>query len=354
MRVLLDCRMATWSGIGRYCQGLVRALAEQPDFELVQMVAAGSAPPVPDADAVEARRHPFGISGALEFGSIARRTAPDVVHALHFPTPLPAMHPLVVTMQDLTPLAVPGVMPTAVKRAAYRWWTGRAARIADSLITPSEYSARDLERFFPGSAARARAIPLAADDFTGGPTGSLPAWLEGRRYILSMGNTKPHKDLPTLIKAFAALSDDSLLLVLAGTDPGDYAASVLAGDSAAARVRFTGRVTDDALRALYAGAVLFAYPSLYEGFGLPPLEAMALGTPVVVAGAASVLEVVGDAALVVAPGEVFAFKDAMERVIGDSGLSADLVARGHARARELTWAHAAKQTVQVYREVLGR
>lgn len=350
MRVLLDCRMAEWSGIGRYCKGLVRALAEEPDITIVQMVAAGAEPPVPSAEAVEAHHHPFSLRGALEFGRIARAVAPDLTHALHFPTPRPAARPLVVTLQDLTPLAVPGVMPSAVKRAVYRRSIDRAVRLADRILTPSQFSARDVVRFFPGAEGRITPVLLAADDFTGGPVGVLPEWLNGHRFVLSMGNTKPHKDLPTLLRAFAALPDTSLTLVLAGADPGGYAASVLGNDPAVERVRFTGRVSDDTLRALYASAELMAFPSLYEGFGLPPLEAMAFGTPVVVARAASVPEVVGDAAVMVDTGDADGFAAAMRSVLEDAAVAERLRVSGLARAAGFTWRRTAERTLAVYRE----
>lgn len=353
MRVLLDCRMATWSGIGRYCTGLVRALAARPDVTVVQMVAAGTEPPASRVEAVEARHHPFSLRGSAEFGRIARTSAPDVVHALHFPTPLPATHPLVVTVQDLTPLVVPGVMPSAMRRAVYRRSVARAVRAADRILTPSAYSAADVVRFFPDAEGRITPVLLAADDFTAGPVGMLPEWLDGHRFVLSMGNTKPHKDLPTLLRAFAAVPDTSLMLVLAGTDPGGYVTSVLHDDPAAVRVRFTGPISDDTLRALYASAELLAYPSLYEGFGLPPLEAMSFGTPVVVAEAASVPEVVGDAALMIAPGDAAGLAAAMRRILGEPGLAAKLADRGRARAGQLTWRETAEQTVAVYREVAG-
>lgn len=352
MRVLLDCRMAGWSGIGRYCNGLVRALAAEPDVSIVQMVTAGTPAPVPSAEMIEARHHPFTMRGALEFGRIARDAAPDLTHALHFPTPRPATHPLVVTLQDLTPLAVPGVMPSAIRRAVYRRAIGRAVRLADRILTPSQYSASDVVRFFPAAEGRITPLLLAADDFTSGAVGVLPEWLDGNRFVLSMGNTKPHKDLPTLLRAFAALPDMSLRLVLAGTDPGGYVASILGDDPAAARVRFTGRVSDDTLRALYASAELLAYPSLYEGFGLPPLEAMAFGTPVVVAEAASVPEVVGDAALVIQPGDVRGLTSAMVSILGDAAIAARLADKGRERTRELTWRHTAEQTAAVYRELV--
>lgn len=353
MRVLLDCRMAEWSGIGRYCKGLVRALAATPELDIVQMVAVGAEPPVPAAEAIEARHHPFTVRGALEFGRITRAAAPDLTHALHFPTPRPAVHPLVVTLQDLTPLAVPGVMPSTVKRAVYRRSITRAVRLADRILTPSQYSADDVVRFFPVAEGRITPVLLAADDFTSGPVGVLPEWLEGSRFVLSMGNTKPHKDLPTILRAFAALPDRSLQLVLAGTDPGGYVASVLGDDPAAGRVRFTGRVDDGTLRALYASAQLLAYPSLYEGFGLPPLEAMAFGTPVIVARAASVPEVVADAALMIEPGDVNGLTSAMMSILEDGAMAARLADRGRERARELTWRHTAEQTAAVYREVVG-
>ncbi|MHB8761292.1 MAG: glycosyltransferase family 4 protein [Coriobacteriia bacterium] len=351
MRVLLDCRMATWGGIGRYCQGLVRALVQLRGLDLVQMVAPASLVPAPDSEVVEAVEHPFSVAGAIEFGRIARRMAPDVTHALHFPVPLPAAHPLVVTIQDITPLLVPGVMPSAAKRAVYHFKLRRAIAVADRVLTPSRCTAEDVTAFMPSAAPKVRPILLAADDFTAGPMGALPGWLVGRRYVLSMGNTKLHKDLPTLLRAFAALDEEDLLLVLAGKDPGGYAASILGGDPAAVRVRFTGSISDDTLRALYAGAVLLAFPSRYEGFGLPPLEALSLGTPVVVAAAGSLREVVGDAGLMVAPADPAALAGAMGLLLRDRALAERLRARGYQRAAEFSWRHTAEQTAVVYREV---
>ncbi|MBN1193670.1 MAG: glycosyltransferase family 4 protein [Coriobacteriia bacterium] len=350
MRVLVDCRMSTWSGIGRYCQGLVRALVRTPGIGVIQMVAAGTQAPSGSAEVVEASSHPFSAGGSFEFGRIVRDVAPDITHALHFPTPRPVSHPLVVTIQDLTPLVVPGVMASAARRIVYRRSVGRAVRVADRIITPSAHTAQDVARLLPRAEGRITTVLLAADDFTSGPVGELPEWLEGKRFILSMGNTKPHKDLPTLLQAFAALEDESLVLVLSGVDQEGYASSVLGQDRAASRVRFTGPISDDMLRALYSNAELLAFPSLYEGFGLPPLEAMSFGTPVVVSAAASLPEVVGDAALTFAPGDRDALADAMGQVLSDAGMASELSRRGKARAGELTWSRTAGLTAAVYRE----
>lgn len=351
LRVCLDCRMAGWSGVGRYTRGLSRALGDLADLEVVRIVAEGD----PDAGrpgALVARYHPFSVRGSLEYGRLAKVSGADVVHSLHFPVPLPAGTPCVVTMHDVSPLVVEGLMPSAFKRSVYRTKVRRAVGVARAIVTLSEYTAHDIERVLGVEQGTVTVIPAAADEFSAGPVGALPEWLAGRRYVLSMGNTRPHKDLPTLLRAIAALDDESPLLVLAGEDPGGYAASVLGPHPAVSRIRFTGPITDDVLRGLYASAELLAFPSLYEGFGLPPLEAMSFGAPVIVARAASLPEVVGDAGLYFEPGDTDGLGEAIGRVLSEPALRADLAARGRSRAEGFTWARAAELTAQVYRSVV--
>ena len=212
MRVLLDCRMASWSGVGRYTTGLARALAARDDVELVQVCAVGHEAPVAPGYCVEvvtAAAHPFGLRGAQQLGRLARKAQPDIVHCPHFPTPTPVRGPLVVTLHDLSPLVVPGVMPSLARRAVYRAWNARAARLADRVIVPSRATAADVERLLPAARGKLAVTPEAADDFSLGPTGPLTATLTrlaSPPYLLSMGSTKPHKDLPTLLRAFAQLA----------------------------------------------------------------------------------------------------------------------------------------------------
>jgi glycosyltransferase involved in cell wall biosynthesis len=359
MRVLLDLRMASWSGVGRYSTGLARALASREDVSLVCVTSSGEVPVVPSGPRVQivpANSHPFSPGGMREIAHFARMHTPDVTHALHFPTPLPAPHPLVVTLQDLTPLLVDGAMPSAVRRAVYKRLNVRASRAADRIIAPSRNTAADVERLLPAARGKVRVILDAADDFSAGPLGALPGGLvpPGVRYIFTMGNTKPHKDLPTLLAAFARLAETNpdLHLLLAGAGDPAYLVARLP-ETLWSRAKFTGRIGDPELRALYVGAAAFAFPSTYEGFGLPPLEAMALGTPTVVADASSLPEVVGDAAVLVAPRDPEALAAAIESVLGDRALRDALVARGHARAAELTWAATADATVAVYREAIA-
>lgn len=356
LRICLDCRMASWSGVGRYTRGLSGALGDAADLEVVRIVAGGD-PGVGEAATEAGTRtlvawhHPFSVRGSLEYGRLVRDSGADVVHSLHFPVPLPVRVPCVVTMHDISPLVVPGLMSSAVKRSVYRLKVRRAVSVARRIVTLSEHTAQDLRRELGVEPERMTVVPAAADEFAKGPVGELPGWLSGHRYVLSMGNTRPHKDLPTLVRAFAALEDRSLVLVLAGEDAGGYVASALGDDPAASRVRFTGLITDDTLRALYARAELFVFPSLYEGFGLPPLEAMSFGTPVVVARAASLPEVVGDAGLYFEAGDWQELSATIARVISDPAARADLAARGKARAAGFTWFEAARRMAEVYRSV---
>lgn len=358
MRVLLDCRMATWSGVGRYTTGLVRALSARSDTQLVQVCARNTLPPAPagpGSEVVFADSHPFGLPGALELGRLARATRPDVVHCLHFPTPARPCVPLVVTLHDLTPLLVSGVMPSPMRRLVYRRWNARAARLAGALLVPSSSTASDVSSFFPEAREKLVVTAEAADDFSSGlpaPLAGPLAQLATPPYILSMGNTKPHKDLPTLLKAFGRLAPDrpELRLLLAGTEPPGYLDEKLSGTPSEirSRVAFTGRVSDAELRTLYAGASVFAFPSRYEGFGLPVLEAMALGAPVVCADAASLPEVAGDAALLFPAGDPGGLAEMLSRVLGDPALRGRLIEAGRRRAALFTWERTAAATVAAY------
>ncbi|MDP1795033.1 MAG: glycosyltransferase family 1 protein [Acidimicrobiales bacterium] len=366
LRVLLDSRMATWTGVGRYTTGLARAVAARPDIELIQVVTAGEGTPEAARDGsvatqITASKHPFTLGGARELSRIAREVDPDVTHCPHFPTPLPAVHPLVVTMHDLTPLLVPGVMPSVAKRAAYRWWNHRAVSVSDQIITDAGFTLCEIERVFPHATGRITAIPLGVDDFVAGAAGQLPehlAALTSAPYVLSMGSTRRHKDLPTLLSAFAIVAPlrPELRLLLVGTEEPGYLSVTLPDATPAIRQRisFTGAVDDAALRALMTGAEVFAFPSRYEGYGLPPLEAMALGTPAVVAEAASLPEVVGDGALTFEPGDAFGLSARIEELLYDASLRERMSAAGLTRASELTWESTADATEAVYRRAVAR
>ncbi|MGV8083254.1 MAG: glycosyltransferase family 4 protein [Coriobacteriia bacterium] len=362
MRLLLDCRMSTWTGVGRYTVGLAQALGARDDIELTQVMAPETRSPVPSyrgARSITARKHPFTAAGARELGHIAAAVKPDLVHCPHFPTPAPASHPLVVTLHDVTPLVVPGVMPSPIKRFVYRRLNRRAVGLADAIITDSAFSESEIVRMLPEARHKIVAVPLGVDDFASGRLGDLDsvlAEIAELPYLLSMGSTRAHKDLPTLLHAFARLARrrPGLNLLLVGADDRAFIEAHLPKAPRAIRDRifFTGRVGDPQLRTLMRGAEAFIFPSRYEGFGLPPLEAMAMGTPVIVADAASLPEVAGQAALLFPPGDVASCEAAIDRVLGDEELRDELSRSGFERAERFTWERTAAATVAVYQEAL--
>jgi len=354
--------MADWTGVGRYSTGLVRALVARGDLDVVQLVTRTEQAPSPDASIVVVPGHPFSPFGAMRFSSAVRRIKPDVMHCLHFPTPIPARHPLVVTLHDLAPLVVPGLMGSPVSRAVYRRWNQRAVHVADRIIVPSRYTDDDILRILapaiPGLTTRIRVIPEAADDFATGPVGNLPTVADefDGRYVLGFSSTRPHKGLTVLLRAFGAIAEEhpDVALVLVGEPLRDVVLNVVESEAAMLRIRFTGPVDDPTLRALYTHAAVFAFPSVFEGFGLPPLEAMALGAPVVTTTGASLPEVVGDAAYTVPPYEVADLAVAIDRLLDEPAERERLIALGHARAQQFSWRRAAEQTVGVYREAMAR
>ena len=266
----------------------------------------------------------------------------------------------VVTVHDLTCLHFPQLHPWS-RRTLFRLGVRRAARLADAIIVPSVATRRDLAARFPLAAAKIRVVPYApAERFAPlSPRESLPVisrhGLANREYLLFAGNIEPRKNLLTLIDAYNRLRKATRVaprLAIAGGEGWHNqaihraaAASPFAGD-----IRFLGYVPDAELPALMSGALAFVYPSLYEGFGLPPLEAMACGTPVITSNRSSLPEVVGDAALLVDPEDRAGLADAMAKIVDDEPLRQDLRERGLKQAQRFSWDETARLTVQVYED----
>jgi len=286
----------------------------------------------------------------------------DVLHSPHHTLPLvPCGCRRVVTFHDLTFFLLPERYPTT-RRLYFQLMTRLSAQVADAAIVPSESVRGDVMRLLRLPPERVFAIPEAAGPaFCPQDAAVIEAvrhryGLEGP-YVLSVGSLEPGKNRERLLQAFARLRTRGLehTLVVAGQRAWRYegeeplARRLGLGDS----VRFLGHVPQADLPALYGGASLFAFPSLYEGFGLPALEAMACGTPVVASNVSAVPEVVGEAALQVSPWDVGALAGAMERVLRDERLRDDLRERGLRRAAEFSWEKAARQTAKVYRWAAG-
>ncbi len=260
----------------------------------------------------------------------------------------------IVTVHDLTPLLFPQWHTREVRNYASE--LRRTIHQQDLIITISEATRRDLERCLGVPPDRVRVIPLAAAGHFRPPTSAtLPEVLERlgihRPYVLHTGTLEPRKNLVRLLAAFAQATDDHDL-VLVGTRGwlSSEIHSAIERLNLGDRVKITGYIAPEDLPAVYAGAAVFCYPSLYEGFGLPPLEAMACGTPVITSGISSLPEVVGDAAILIDPNEEETITDALSRVLSDRTLQQDLRQRGLARAATFDWARTARETVAAYQE----
>lgn len=263
----------------------------------------------------------------------------------------PAPH--VVTVHDLTPLAFPGDSPKSVQ-LNYRYRLGKILERTESIIADSAWTRDDICRFYSISPEKIKVIPLGYDRDLFIPRNGceLPTnyGLQGIPYILAVGSDKPRKNLLRLVRAFCMMQTNSHCLVLAGLHGDDAKKRIMDEASLHAsnnRIIFLDYVEDKDLPFLYSGATIFCYPSLYEGFGLPVLEAMACGTPVVASNTTSIPEVAGQAAILVDPTECEEIAAAMDLIINDSDRRNNLRAAGLERVTDFSWEQAAKETLSV-------
>jgi len=295
-----------------------------------------------------------------------RRLGLDVLHVPYWGSPLQPTTPTVVTIHDIIPLLLPPYRGGVLVRA-YTRLVAAAARRADFVLTDSVASQQDIVRHLGIPTHRVRAIPLAADDRFHPVThlAQLAAMRQKYRlpdrYLLYLGGFDQRKNVPALLHAFAQFlsQQGEARLVVVGKlphedstffpDPRRIAQKLNLGKT----VHFTGWVPDEEKPALYAGAEAFVFPSRYEGFGLPPLEAMACGTPVIGSTAASLPEVIGDGGLLVAPDDVDGLARAMYSLWNDADLRTTLGQRALAHAAGFCWAKATRETLQVYQQVVS-
>lgn len=370
MRITIDYTPALrqTAGIGRYTRNLIAALAEIDRENEYTLFCAGQPPPAdgwPPNFVIRASHMPAGWLTAgwhrlgLPFPAERLAGTCDIFHSPDFALPPLRQARGVVTVHDLSFLRLPEhadpglrdylrrTVPRSVERAARVLADSESTRrdLVDLLGVPEEkicvVPAGVEPRFRPvRDTVRLSAVRSRYD---------LPQW-----FILSVGTLEPRKNLARLIAAYAQLRRQTGLphaLVIAGREGWLYQGiyEQVAKEGLAEHVRFTGFVADDDLPALYTLADLLAFPSLYEGFGLPPLEAMACGTPVVASNNSSLPEAVGAAALLVEAEDGEALADAMARVLGNANLRVRLADLGRAQAARFTWDAAARKLLDAYR-----
>ncbi|MEI7644003.1 MAG: glycosyltransferase family 1 protein [Chloroflexales bacterium] len=369
MRIGLDARAIGdhFPGIGRYIVSLAHALAT---FESGHTLVLLHNPPHPGAryrldelaglprvELAPVRATPFSPLQQIELPLRARALGLDVLHSPYFIKPYAGLPcPSVVTIYDMLGWRFPATLSLR-GRLLYRLTMGMAVRGADALITISQSAQAELAQRYRISPERIAVTPLAADHRFAPQPPEVVAEIRARYglstpYVLYLGSNKPHKNLERLIRAWdrAGAGVDAAQLILAGHEDAKHptARQLVAERGMGARVRFLPSVDDADLPALYSGAAVFAFPSYYEGFGMPPLEAMACGVPVLCAGVSSLPEVVGDAALLVDPYSLSAIADGLVRLLDQPNLRCDLRERGLRRAREFSWHRTALATLRVY------
>ena len=348
-------------GVRRYVRELTLALvALEPEMQLMAIGAhSGDALPAGVTGVPAGRSLPSNLGWSIDgLPRAIRRTGLDVFHAPAYTAPLWGAHPLVVTIHDVSYARHPEWYPYRIDPVR-RWFYRRSAQAADLVITDSEFSRREIEAAYGIPPERIRVIPLGV-----GPSFAPMADKRGGREshrsptMLHVGDLHARRNLRILIDVLAMLhSREDFLrntsLVLAGADRG-AGADILEHAKAlgvANSIRFLPAADDQAVVALMHQADVFAYPSAYEGFGLPPLEAMACGTPVIASKASSIPEVIGDAGMLIAPDDVRGWYDAAVSVLTSEPHAAALRGSGLARAASFTWQRTARQTRDVYREV---
>ena len=369
MRVALMARSLRppLTGIGRYTTNLAAALSELPGVNLSLFLTRDAYVNGLNCDRVRA---PIATPHETMRWLWEQTLVPiqvargdfDVYHSPNYTLPFALSRPGVLTIHDLAFLD--SRFHTLRLRAYLRLMLSASLKRTRQVITVSRHTQSQLERHFPGAASMTSTIYPGLD-----PLFSQPPSPDARRdfqeqlgvdspYILFVGTIEPRKNVRRLIRAFEkAMADTGLShrLVLCGHWGWRYGAAekALAESPLRDRIHVSGYVPAEQLPLLYAGADALLYPSLYEGFGFPPLEAMALGTPVVTSNSTSLPEVVEDAAVKVRPESVTDIAAGLVRVLTSRSLAEELRERGPVRAGEFSWQSAALQTLKVYRSASG-
>jgi len=368
------------TGSGQYTRRLVEHLAAvAPDLEIVLVAPEDKIPnPKPQTPNIQFRltanryRLPAAL-GKVWFEQVAfpracARLGADVAHVPYWAPPIRPTVPTVVTIHDLIPLLLREYRGGPLVRL-YTALVGTAARSAALVLTDSEASRRDIVAHLALPSERVRVVYLAADErYTPEPS-SLPGGSRKgvhdlpERYVLYLGGFDVRKNVVTALRAYRRAGPaigEGCPLVIAGRLPEQDTPFApdprrLAREQGVDErfVRFIGFVDEADKPALYRGAVALIFPSRYEGFGLPPLEALACGTPVVGSDATSIPEVVGDAGVLLPPDDAEGMAGALIRLATDDGFRAELSRRALAQAARFSWERTARETLAAYRDVVS-
>ena len=370
MRIAIDARKLHDFGIGTYIRNVLIGLARVDQHtEFIVLCRPADAESVNELGAnfraVPETTSPYSIGEQVWIPLSLVRERAHLLHEPHYVLPAATRCRSVVTIHDCIHLMFPQYLPGRLAHLYARAVMWSAVHKSDRILTVSEASKRDILRFFGIAASKVDVIYNAIDERFLAPPDEKRMDQVKQRYqldhpfLLYVGNIKPHKNLERLIDAFGrvrARGLPDLRLLIIGDEISKYPPlrQAVHRHRLDKYVRFLGFQPYDTLSAFYRLARAFAFPSLYEGFGLPPLEAMACGTPVVTSNVSSLPEIAGGAAVLVDPYEPASIAEGIERAVTDDTLRAQLIERGQARARDFSWQHSVSAIHRVYMEVLER
>ena len=359
------------SGIARSTLQLIRGIAQLASSRVVSVLCNSHAImpqeilASPSLKFIHVAGTPTNPADQLTLPRILHTLKVDLLHSTEAFVPLlPTNARKIITIHDLIPLACPQLLWNSSKakyRFIFKKWLQMQCEVAAAVVTPSNYSASDIQRMLGVPAGKITVIPSGCDLARGSiePVGNiLNKFALPQHYLLYAGRHDPYKNLVRLIQAFAKVIPQypqPLALVIAGAADPRY----LEAEAEVARlglqnfVRFPGHVSDADLLGLYMHAAAFVFPSLYEGQGLPPLEAMHLGVPVIASNGTAIPQSVGDAALLFDPTNIDAMAQAMSRVLTDQPLAAELRQKGYQRAAQCTVLRQAVEVFALYDRLLG-
>jgi glycosyltransferase involved in cell wall biosynthesis len=365
MRIGFDAREVHYrKGIGTYSRNLLRRFADS-GLEVVVFCADDQKEAMPRADSftlVSVSTDPLAALGQGAFRALMKEAKIDLLHVPSPWAPTPVALPLVSTMHDVTPFLYPRSVPAAL-RVRYRRQLSETLQHSRRVIAVSQILFSALSIHARLNPAKVRVIHNGVSERFAPQTDPVVLAAARQRYSLPerfafwAGDFRPEKNLRFLIKAWARLQRRQAglpALVLAGAQKFDYRQlrNEVVKRGLEGKVLFPGFIDDEDLPAVYSAATVFVFPSLAEGFGLPPLEAMACGTPCVVSNSSSLPEVTGSAALLFDPTSLEAFEDCIIRVLTQPDLYETLKRDGLRRAAGFSWAKAADETLAVYRDAL--
>jgi alpha-1,3-rhamnosyl/mannosyltransferase len=366
-RLGIDARKLADFGIGSYLQGLLGEMVGMiPDNELVVLVSPESRDLLPELPErwrlVEVEAGGYTVWEQFAVPLAAVRAGVRVLHVPHYVIPVFFPGRIVVTIHDIIHVLFPEFLRHSLGFAYARFLIRAAVRRSSRVITVSRTTADDLRRLFRADEGRLRVIPNGIHDsfFAAGDAAedeALRARLGVRQpYFLHVGNHKPHKNVEGVLKAYQIFVHSGRhhappLVLAGGFAPDGVLARRARGMGLADRVRCLGHLERRELAALFRGAAVFVYPTLYEGFGLPVLEAMACGAPVVAGDVAAVREVAGDGVLRVNPRDVVELAATLRRLMEAPDVREQLRAKGREAAARYRWRQAAEATLAEYRAV---